>query len=67
MEIALLTFHDTTNFGSFLQTYGLFKTLEKMGVDCEVLNYECEAIKRKKYKSMLSEVNKYFKLTCCAR
>jgi hypothetical protein len=90
MRIALLTFHDTTNFGSFLQTYGLFKTLESIGIDCEILNYECEAIKRKelparrpeawnpkkilkfllfepikrnKYKSMISEVNKYFKLS----
>lgn len=47
MKIALLTFHDTTNFGSFLQTYGLFKTMENLGFDCEVLNYECVAIKRK--------------------
>lgn len=25
MKIGLITFHDTTNFGSLLQTYGLYK------------------------------------------
>lgn len=90
MKIALLTFHDTTNFGSFLQTYGLFKTLENLGFNCEVLNYECAEIKKKelpasrpeswnpkkvakfllleptkkrKYKNMMTEVTKYFKLS----
>ena len=44
MKIGLLTFHDTTNFGSFLQTYGLYKALLNMGCDCEVIDYKCEAI-----------------------
>lgn len=43
MKVALLTFHDTTNFGSFLQTYGLYSTLNKLEIDCEVLNYQCAA------------------------
>lgn len=47
MKVALLTFHDTTNFGSFLQTYGLYSTLNKLGIDCEVLDYLCVAIQRK--------------------
>ena len=47
MKVALLTFHDTTNFGSFLQTYGLYSTLNKLEIDCEVLNYQCAAIRRK--------------------
>lgn len=47
MKVALLTFHDTTNFGSFLQTYGLYSTLNKLGIDCEVLDYQCAAIQRK--------------------
>lgn len=47
MKIALLTFHDTTNFGSFLQTYGLFRALQLIHQDCEVLDYQCEAIRRK--------------------
>lgn len=47
MKVALLTFHDTTNFGSFLQTYGLYLTLNKLGIDCEVLDYQCAAIQRK--------------------
>ena len=44
MKIGLLTFHDTTNFGSFLQTYGLFKALINLGFDCEVIDYKCNAI-----------------------
>lgn len=47
MKVALLTFHDTTNFGSFLQTYGLYFTLNQLGIDCEVLDYQCAAIQRK--------------------
>ena len=27
MKIGLLTFHDTNNFGSYLQTYGLYKKI----------------------------------------
>ena len=44
MKIALMTFHDTTNFGSFLQTYGLYKSLRDMGLECDILDYKCQAI-----------------------
>lgn len=44
MKVALLTFHDTTNFGSFLQTYGLYHALTALKLECEVLNYQCDAI-----------------------
>lgn len=47
MKIGLITFHDTTNFGSFLQTYGLYKTLLNMGYNCEVIDYKCKAIVKK--------------------
>lgn len=43
-KIALLTFHDTTNFGALLQTFGLYKKLNDMGCDCSVLNYQCANI-----------------------
>lgn len=47
MKVALLTFHDTTNFGSFLQTYGLYRTLCDLNLDCEVLDYQCKAVRDK--------------------
>lgn len=47
MKVALLTFHDTTNFGSLLQTYGLYRALQDLQLPCEILNYQCAAICRK--------------------
>lgn len=53
MKIALLTFHDTANFGSLLQTFGLYRTLREMGFACEVLDYQCEAIRRREIPCLL--------------
>lgn len=44
MKVGVLTFHDTTNFGSLLQTYGLYKAIDNLGVDCEVIDYQCKSI-----------------------
>lgn len=44
MKIGILTFHDTSNFGAMLQTYGLYKCLLQMGHNPEIINYRCEAI-----------------------
>lgn len=44
MKIGILTFHDTTNFGSLLQTYGLYKAIENLGKECEVIDYQCQSI-----------------------
>lgn len=41
MKIALITFHDTTNFGALLQTFGLYKKLNDLGYDCSLLDYQC--------------------------
>lgn len=43
-RIALLTFHDTTNFGALLQTFGLYKKLNDLGYECHILDYQCENI-----------------------
>lgn len=43
-KVALLTFHDTANFGALLQTFGLYKKLNDMGYDCYILNYQCTNI-----------------------
>lgn len=44
MKIGLLTFHDTNNFGSYLQAFGLYKKIKDLGYDCEVIDYQCESI-----------------------
>lgn len=45
--IGLLTFQDTNNFGSYLQTYGLYKKVVDLGYDCEIIDYKCPALVRK--------------------
>lgn len=44
MKIGLITFHDTNNFGSYLQTYALYKKVIDLGYDCEIIDYKCDAI-----------------------
>lgn len=46
-KIGLLTFHRTTNFGSCLQTYGLYKKISDLGYECEVIDYRCPAIEKR--------------------
>lgn len=43
-HIGLLTFHDTTNFGALLQTFGLYKKLNGLGYDCSIIDYQCANI-----------------------
>lgn len=48
-RIGILTFHDTNNFGSWLQMYALYKKISDMGVKAEVIDYKCaELIRREK-------------------
>lgn len=47
MKIGLITFHRTTNFGSSLQTFGLYKKINNMGYDCELVDYRCPAIEKR--------------------
>lgn len=44
MKIGLITFHDTTNFGSLLQTYGLYKKVQELGYEIDVVDYQCKSI-----------------------
>lgn len=47
MKIGILTFHNTTNFGSMLQTYGLYKAIENLGQEPEIINYNCKFLEDK--------------------
>ena len=45
--IGVLTFHRTTNFGSVLQTYGLYRKIELLGSHPEIIDYRCPAIEQR--------------------
>ena len=36
-KVGLLTYHHTTNFGSLLQTFALYKTITEIGYPCETI------------------------------
>lgn len=42
MKVGTLTYHDTRNFGAVLQAYALQKTIENLGVECEIIDYKSE-------------------------
>lgn len=50
MKIGILTFHETNNFGSLLQTYGLYKALVDQGENAEVIAFQCKEISRREFK-----------------
>ncbi|MCM1125565.1 MAG: polysaccharide pyruvyl transferase family protein [Lachnospiraceae bacterium] len=50
MKVGILTFQDTNNFGSLLQTYALYKVFVDNNIDCEVIDYQCEEIKKREFK-----------------
>lgn len=66
MKTGLITFHETTNFGSTLQAFALYKAINKLGADCEIIDYKCEAIVKKElpksfsFQMPLKEIIKYF-------
>ena len=37
-KIGLITIHDTLNYGSLLQTYALYKAIESLGVEIELID-----------------------------
>lgn len=46
-KIGIITFHDTTNFGSWIQTYALYHYLEQKGCNVEIIDYQCREIQRR--------------------
>ena len=44
MKIGILTFQNAVNYGAVLQTYALQNTVEKLGADAKVINYQCEKV-----------------------
>jgi len=46
MNIGILTFNSTSNFGAELQAYALQQIILERGHHCEIIRYECPEIKR---------------------
>ena len=44
MNIGILTFHRSRNYGAVLQAYGICEVLNKLGHDTEIIDYKCEVI-----------------------
>jgi len=40
LKIGILTFHDGINHGAYLQCYALYKTLDNLGHNVEIINYK---------------------------
>lgn len=43
MKVSLITILDNTNFGTYLQALALSKTIEKLGLDVEIVDYTVRA------------------------
>ncbi len=56
-KVGLLTYHHTTNFGSLLQTYGLYKKVNELGYDCEIVNYINELVENREVPKKFFEFN----------
>ena len=44
MNVGIITFNETSNYGAALQTYALNRTINEMGVNCETIRYRCKNI-----------------------
>lgn len=44
MKCGIITFHNTLNCGATLQAYALCKYIRNQGVDCEIIDYQCQSI-----------------------
>jgi hypothetical protein len=44
MKVGIITFHRALNYGAVLQTYALQQILDEMGIESDVIDYECKTI-----------------------
>lgn len=44
MKVAILTFQNALNYGAILQAYALQQAINKLGGDCEIIDYQCSYI-----------------------
>ena len=44
-KIGVITFHNAINYGAILQSFALHRWIREKGIDCEIIDYECEKFK----------------------
>lgn len=44
IKTATITFHKAINYGAILQTYALQQSILKLGIDNDIINYDCKLI-----------------------
>lgn len=42
MKYGILTYHNIPNFGAVLQAYALYEKIREIGIECEIIDYQCE-------------------------
>ena len=45
MKVGIITFHNSYNCGSMLESYAIYKYIENKGIDCEIVNFSNEGQK----------------------
>lgn len=55
MKVGILTYYNAINYGAVLQAYALQNVIERMGHECELINYPCPAVEKQYRKKRLSE------------
>ena len=43
-KVGIITFHGAKNYGAVLQAYALQRSVEELGNECDIVDYECESI-----------------------
>lgn len=46
MRVGIMTYHKFNNYGSLLQAYALQKKLINLGIEVDVIDYQCDYVKR---------------------
>lgn len=66
-KVGVVTFHRSLNYGAILQAYGLVKTIEKLGFQCELIDYRNKLLENRdsiarfvKTKGLLRNLYNYF-------
>lgn len=53
-RVGIITFHRPINYGALLQTYALQTSVERLGAECEIIDYHSNCIDSRHKKRVLS-------------
>lgn len=53
MKIGIMTFPNTTSYGAVLQMYGLYRAVEAVGAEAEIINYQNPYMKARRHTSAI--------------